>query len=112
MSSTAQHTARCEPCLAEISDLAPADLGLLSGELPAPSARIAPADALKARIAELIRAYVAERSPHIARAIARLSAALALHPSLRHAPEECNALCRLNRHWRLLAAQCPAPAAS
>jgi hypothetical protein len=90
----------------------PADLALIAGELPPQPARVPPADALKARIAGLIRQYVVDRSPQLAWAVARDSATLALHPALRHSPEECTAFCRLHRHWRLLAAQCPAPAAS
>ncbi len=85
---------------------------LIAGALPPQPAGALPADAIKARMASLVRQYVAHRSPQLARAVARYSAALALHPALRHSPEECTALCRLNRHWHLLAAQYPAPAAT
>jgi hypothetical protein len=67
-------------------------------------------DTLKARIADMVRRYVTRRSPQLARRIAHYSGALALHPALRNKPEERTAFCRLNRHWFLLAAQCPASA--
>jgi hypothetical protein len=69
-----------------------------------------PVDALKARIADMVRGYVTRRSPQLARCIADYSGALALHPALRDQPEQRTAFCRLNRHWYLLAAQCPAAA--
>jgi len=69
-----------------------------------------PVDALKARIADMVRGYVTRRSPQLARRIADYSGALALHPALRDQPEQRTAFCRLNRHWYLLAAQCPAAA--
>jgi hypothetical protein len=67
-----------------------------------------PPEALKQRIGALVRRYVQGRSPQIAQAVARLSEALAWHPALRDEPEEVIAFCRLNWHWRLLAAQCSA----
>jgi hypothetical protein len=71
-----------------------------------------PPEALKQRIRALVRRYVQRRSPQLAHQVARCSEALALHPALRDAPEELNAFCRLNWHWRLLAAQCPGAAAA
>jgi hypothetical protein len=83
------------------------DLHALAEDLPLHL----PAETLKRHTAALVRRYVQRRSPQLARAIARHSGALALHPALRDQPEQCRAFCDLNRHWRLLAAQCPAAAA-
>lgn len=70
-----------------------------------------PAETLRQRLGELIRDYVHARSADLARGVARYSAALSLHPELRDEPEQLVGLCRLSRHWRLLAAQCePHPA--
>lgn len=80
-------------------------------ESAAPVPEALPLEALKARIAAMVRDYVARRSPQLARAIAHDSGALALHPALRDEPEQRAAFCRLNRHWNLLAAQCPAAVA-
>jgi len=71
-----------------------------------------PADALKQHIRSLIRCYVHRRSPDLAQQVARYSEALALHPSVRDAPDELSAFCRLKWHWRLLAAQSSAAAAT
>jgi hypothetical protein len=79
----------------------------LASESAVPVPEALPVDALKARIAAMVRGYVARRSPQLARCIAHDSGALALHPGLRDEPEQRAAFCRLNRHWNLLAAQCP-----
>ena len=83
------------------------DLHALAEDLPL----LLPADTLKRRTAALVRRDVQRRSPQLARAIARHSGALALHPAVRDQPDQRRAFCDLNRHWRLLAAQCPAAAA-
>lgn len=76
-----------------------------------PSRHLAP-ETLKQRIRTLVRCYARRRSARIARAVARYSGALALHPALRDQPEQLSAFCRLNWHWRLLAAQCPRTASA
>lgn len=67
-------------------------------------------EALKGRLRDLVRLYVHRPSPRLAHEVVLCSGVLALHPALRVAPEEINIFCRLNRHWRLLAALCPAAA--
>ncbi len=83
------------------------DAVIFSNELAPALDEAVPVDTLKARIAEMVRDYVARRSPALARRIARDSGALALHPALSNQPEQRTAFCQLNRHWYLLAAQCP-----
>lgn len=97
------------PGAADLRGADPAPMSLAS-ESAAPVPEALPVEALKARIAEMVRGYVARRSPQLARCIAHYSSALALHPALRDEPEQRAAFCRLNRHWNLLAAQCPAAA--
>ncbi|MCF7992817.1 MAG: ATP dependent RNA helicase [Thiohalocapsa sp.] len=66
-----------------------------------------PPEAIKQRIRGLVRRYVHRRSPQLARAIVYHGEALCLHPALHDEPEQLAAFCRLTRHWRMLAAQCP-----
>ena len=77
------------------------DLAILAEDLPLHL----PPETLKQRIGELVGHYLRRRSPQAARAVARYSQALALHPALHDQPEQLDAFCRLNWHWRLLAAQ-------
>jgi hypothetical protein len=79
------------------------DLETLADDLPLNL----PAETLEQRICTLVRSYVDQRSPQIARAVARHSWALVLHPALRDQPEQVRGYCRLSWHWRLLAAQLP-----
>jgi hypothetical protein len=65
-----------------------------------------PLEIMQQSIASLVREYVQARSADLADKVASYSGALALHPALRDAPEQCAGFCRLSRHWRLLAAQC------
>ncbi|WP_295539504.1 hypothetical protein [uncultured Thiohalocapsa sp.] len=81
-----------------------------SGEAMLVALETPPVDALKTRIADMVRSYVTRRSPQLARRIAHASGALALHPALRNEPDQRMAFCRLHRHWHLLAAQYPATA--
>lgn len=79
------------------------DIAALDEDLPT---HLSP-DVIKQRIRSLVRRYVHRRSPQIARAIVRHGEALCLHPALHDEPDQLAAFCRLTRHWRMLAVQCP-----
>jgi hypothetical protein len=61
-------------------------------------------DAIRGRLGVLIRRYLREGSPGLARSVVAHLEALCQDPELRDADLFC-AYCRLVRHWRWLAAQ-------
>jgi len=78
------------------------DIQVLADDLPFHL----PPDALKTRLAGLIRSYVHQRSVQLAETVVRHLEALYLHPALRGATDQQAALRHCARHWRWLAAQC------
>lgn len=78
------------------------DIQLLADDLPA---HLTP-DALRLRLAELIRRYVQAPSAQLAETVVKHVQALYLHPAMRYAADQQAALRRLACHWRCLAARC------
>jgi hypothetical protein len=80
------------------------DIQLIADDLPF---HLAP-DALRPRLASLIRRYVHAPSTQLAETVVHHIEALYLHPALRDAADQQVALRHCARHWRWLAGHCGA----